>query len=323
MRVFTSSHLSTPNVSYVRYSAGMSSIEYSPASHVTRHRDAPELPELVLGWLGSFSSHRTREGYHRDLERFSGWLEQHRAGSLLEASRVHVDLYARALEEAGYRPASRARALSALSSFYAYGLSVGAFRENPANSVRRPKLPNYSPRLGLNLETAPRVVEASGRLSPEHRGIVALCFYTGLRISEALSVSARDLREEAGHRVVSVVSKGGREDLVPVSPVAYRLLSELLELRPDGPLLGGMDRFRAYRLVAELGREAGLERKLTPHDLRHGTATCSLEAGEPIHRVQQLLRHASPVTTQRYDHSRDRLDASAAYGLARAVGAFS
>jgi integrase len=68
-----------------------------------------------------------------------------------------------------------------------------------------------------------------------------------------------------------------------------------------------------------MGKRAGLSYRLTPHDLRHGAATCSLEAGEPIHRVQQLLRHASPVTTQRYDHSRNRLDASAAYGLARAV----
>lgn len=301
----------------------MSITEYSPATHVTIHREDPRLLELVLGWLGSFPSPRTRDGYRGDLESFSAWIERHRAGSILEASRAHVDLYARALEEAGYRPASRARALSAISSFFAYALSVGALQVNPAASVRRPKLPNYSPRLGLNLETAPRVVAASGRLSAEHRALVALLLFAGLRVSEALSVSAQSIREEAGHRVLSVVSKGGRDDLVPLSPAAYRLLSEVLEARPDGLLLGGMDRFRAYRLVAELGKEAGLEYRLTPHDLRHGAATCSLEAGEPIHRVQQLLRHASPVTTQRYDHSRDRLDASAAYGLGRALGGLS
>ena len=53
---------------------------------------------------------------------------------------------------------------------------------------------------------------------------------------------------------------------------------------------------------------------------RHGAATCALEAGEPLHRVQQLLRHKDPRTTERYDHSRDRLDKSAAYGLGRALG---
>lgn len=297
----------------------MSITEYSPASQLTT-RAVPRFEELALGWLGSYSSARTREAYHRDILRFSEWLDGHRAGSVLEATRPHVDLYARSLEDDGFSASTRARALSALSSFYGYCSSVGALHGNPAGSVRRPKLPNYSPRLGLNLDTAPMVIEAAQRLTSVHRGLVALCLFAGLRISEALSVTGKSIREEAGHRVVSVISKGGRTDLVPLSPVATRMLTELLEENPTGPLFGGIDRFRAYRMIQELGKEADLGRSLTPHDLRHGAATCSLEAGEPIHRVQQLLRHASPVTTQRYDHSRDRLDASAAYGLARALG---
>lgn len=299
------------------YGAGMSLTEYSPNTHELSRRDT-DRDRLALAWLGSFPSVRTRQAYAADLAAFSGWLDDRGAGTLLTAARPHVDLYARHLEAAGYSPATRARRLSALSSFYDYSCSVGVLTVNPAANVRRPKLPNYSPRLGLNLETAPRVVAASHRLGPEHRALVALCLLAGLRISEALSVTAGDIREEAGHRVLEVTSKGGRRDLVPLSPAALRLLHEALEGRPSGPLLGGMDRFRAGRLVAQLGLEAGLD-KLTPHDLRHGAATCALEAGEPIHRVQQLLRHASPVTTQRYDHSRDRLDSSAAYGLSRAV----
>jgi site-specific recombinase XerD len=297
----------------------MSLTDYSPASHELAHPDHPTEP-LVMAWLASFSSPKTREAYAYDLRRFSEWLAHHRAGTLLTATRTHLDLFARGLEKAGYSPATRARWLSSLSSFYAYSCSVGATAENPASRVRRPKLPNYSPRLGLNLDTAPRVIEAAERLTADHRGLVALCLFAGLRVSEALGVEARDIRTEAGHTVLEVTSKGGRRDLVPLSPAALRLLTELLELRPSGSLLAGTDRFRAHRMVGDLGREAGLEGKLTPHDLRHGAATCALEAGEPLHRVQQLLRHASPLTTQRYDHSRDRLDASAAYGLARAIG---
>lgn len=295
----------------------MSLTEYSPTTHELSPLTL-DLDRLALAWLGSFPSVRTRQAYSADLGAFSRWLEDHRAGTLLTATRPHVDLYARHLEEAGYSPSTRARRLSSLSSFYGYSCSVGALSVNPAANVRRPKLPNYSPRLGLNLDTAPRVVEAAHRLGPDHRALVALCLLAGLRVSEALFATAGDIREEAGHRVLEITSKGGRRDLVPLSPAALRLLEDALAARPEGPLLGGMDRFRAGRLVAQLGKEAGLE-KLTPHDLRHGAATCSLEAGEPIHRVQQLLRHASPVTTQRYDHSRDRLDSSAAYGLSRAV----
>lgn len=297
----------------------MSLTEYPSSTHdLATPSDSPGT--VVLSWLGSFSSPKTREAYAYDLRRFSEWLDHHKAGTLFGATRAHIDLFARLLEEVGYSPSTRARWLSSLSSFYSYACSVRVLSENPASHVRRPKLPQYSPRLGLNLDTAPLVVAASERLTPDHRGLVALCLFAGLRVSEALSVKATDIREEAGHRVLKVTSKGGREDLVPLSPPALRLLSDLLEERPEGLLLGDMDRFRAFRMVAALGKEAGLDRPLTPHDLRHGAVTCSLEAGEPLHRVQQLARHASPVTTQRYDHSRDRLDSSAAYGLARAIG---
>jgi integrase/recombinase XerD len=301
------------------YGASMSLTEYSPSSHDLSLPSQPVEP-LVMGWLGSFASPKTREAYGYNLRRFAEWLEHHKAGTLLTASRAHLDLFARHLEEVGYKPASRAQWLSSLSSFYDYSCTVRALSHNPAANVKRPKLPNYSPRLGLNLDTAPQVVKASERLSPQHRGLVALCLFTGLRISEALSVKAENIREEAGHRVLEVVSKGGRSDLVPLSPSALRLLSELLESNPSGLLFPGIDRFRASRMVAALGKEANLGRPLTPHDLRHGAVTCALEAGEPLHRVQQLARHASPLTTQRYDHSRDRLDSSAAYGLSRALG---
>ena len=301
---------------------------------MTTHGES--LSSLVASWLVSFPSARTRDSYQRDLSDFASWLKSNNAGELLSVTRAHVDLYARSMEEAtryiyegpgpavsshAYAPATRARKLAALSSFYAFLCERGDIPVNPVANVRRPKLPNYSPRLGLNLDTAPKVLAAAEESGVIGKALFALCFYAGLRVSEALSVRGSDIREEAGHTVLEVTSKGGRRDLVPLSPVALRLLEPVREFHGDGPLLAEWDRFQAGRIISAIGKKAGLSYRLTPHDLRHGAATCSLEAGEPIHRVQQFLRHASPVTTQRYDHSRNRLDASAAYGLARVVGA--
>lgn len=300
--------------------------DYSRGALTTHGADT--VRNLVGAWLVEFPSARTREAYLRDLETFARWLSSEAGVSdLLSVTRPHVALYARTLAEGGrYKPATQARRLSAVSSFYGYALEAGAVVTNPAAKIRRPKLPAYSPRLGLNLDTAPRVFEAVEDMSAAHRGLVALCLFAGLRVSEALSVTTHDLRTEAGHRVLRVTSKGGREDLVPLSPPALRLLEDLLDPpgRPARPLLRTddgtpLDRFRARRMVAAIGRRAGLPEAITSHDLRHGAVTCALEAGEPLHRVQQLARHASPVTTQRYDHSRDRLDRSAAYGLGVAV----
>lgn len=274
----------------------------------------------VTGWLASFRSERTRSAYYADLRAFVVWLRE-TAGTddLAGVDRRTVDAYALHLEAAGYAPATVARRLASLTSFYRFGQTEHGYDgSNPVERVRRPKLPNYSPRLGLNLTTAPPVIAAAEAAGTEARTIVALCFYAALRVSEALAVTGADITTEAGHTVVRVTSKGGRHDLVPLSPAAVRLLEPAVAAAGTGPLLPDVDRFKARRIVARIGRTAGLE-GLTVHDLRHGAVTCSLEAGEPIHRVQQLARHASPMTTQRYDHSRDRLDASAAYGLARAV----
>ena len=304
---------------------GMSLTEYAPDTH-TRALTTQELNNLLRdlagAWLASKPSERTREAYRSDLENFHRWLHSSGAGHALKVSRPHLDAYARHLESRvpSYAPSTRARILSSLSSFYEYACEAGVLRANPAAHVKRPKLPNYSPRLGLNLDTAPKVIEAAHRLTPEHRALVALCLFAGLRVSEALSVEAEDIRNEAGHTVLEVTSKGGARDIVPLSAPALRLLSEVLEARPVGRLLAGVDRFRAYRMVEALGREAGLGRKLSPHDLRHGAATCAREAGVGLEEVRDLLRHSSVTTTQRYDHARKRLDSSAAYGLASALG---
>lgn len=298
---------------------GMSLTEYSPHTHL-ESMATHGLSELVGAWLASKGSPRTRAAYWSDLRAFHAFLEEHKAGTLLEAKRPHVDYFARHLESRDYSPATRARMLSSLSSFYSYACESGALSVNPAAHVKRPKLPNYSPRLGLDLDTAPRVVEAAHRLGDEHRALVALCLFAGLRVSEALSVRAGDIRTEAGHTVLEVTSKGGARDLVPLSAPALRLLEGVLTAHPEGLLLPGVDRFRAYRMVEALGKEAGLGRSLSPHDLRHGAATCAREAGVGLEEVRDLLRHASVTTTQRYDHARKRLDQSAAYGLAQAIG---
>lgn len=275
---------------------------------------------LREAWLSSKASPRTREAYEEDLGILSVFLEGVEGVTVLTALNVHLDRWARSMEAADYSPATRARRLSSAASFYAYACRARVLMYNPAQWVKRPKLPNYSPRLGLNLDTAPKVIEAVEEMTAYHRALVGLCLCAGLRVSEALAVEGKDIREESGHRVLEVRSKGGGRDIVPLSPLATSLISEALSIHRVGKILPNIDRYAARRMVAAIGKVAKLSSPLTVHDLRHGAATCSLEAGEPLHRVQQLLRHADPRTTQRYDHSRDRLDSSAAYGLSAALG---
>jgi integrase/recombinase XerD len=283
---------------------------------------------LAMRWLLAYASLRTRENYRAALNRFALFMADHKAGQVLEASRTHLDAWARSMEAEKLKPASIAANLASVSSFFAYAVSCDAIKGNPAEKVRRPKVSDISTRLGLTLETARKVVAAAEEMSPKHRAAVALMLFGGLRVSEACGVVAEDIGEELGHMVLIVRGKGGTLGKVVLPPAAMRLLGDALEVarKDSGAVLrdeqgGALDRFKVGRVINSIGRKACLGRALTPHDLRHGCATVALEVGEPMHQVQAHLRHASPVTTQRYDRNRGRLDGSAAYGIGRGLAA--
>lgn len=282
----------------------------------------PETWERVAGaWLASFSSVNTQDAYRRDLLRFVEWLTGEGVTDPLRVHRSMLDAWARTLEQAGLSAATRARRLAAVSSFYRYALAENLVEYSPAAHVRRPKVSGDSPRLGMSKDEARQVVALARRSSPAHRALLGLTLGVGLRVSEALAVTPADVTTEGGHRVVKVAGKGGKVRTVPVSPMVAELLADALAACPPGctvvhdPDGSRLTRWAALRMIEWLGKDAGIAR-LRPHDCRHTAATLALDAGAPIHRVQDMLGHSSPTTTQRYVAHRQRLDGSAVYVLA-------
>jgi len=290
------------------------SVALADTSHDLSWRD------MAGRWLAAQGSTNTRAADGRDLADFAAWLPAGRSPE--SVSRAEVDLYARHLENEGKKPATVARRLAALSSFYDYAVGEKWLPDNPVIRVRRPKLSDLSPRQWLSKDQANTALEVAATMSPAHQALFGLCFLAGLRVSEALGVRVEHFGVANGHQVVQVTRKGGRVAEVVVSPGCLRLVAAAREGRTEGRLIEGprggeVDRHRAARMVAEIGRAAGLTGRLVPHDLRHSNAVLSLAAGAPIHRVQQQLGHQDPRTTQRYTHHLERLDNAAAYDLDR------
>ena len=128
--------------------------------------------------------------------------------------------------------------------------------------------------------------------------LISLLAFTGVRISEALGLEARDLGAEQGHRVAHIVRKGGRRATVPLPPPVATTLARLAAQRPVGPLFP-LDRHQAARLIGRLAREAGIEQPLTPHGLRHTFVGLSLDAGATIRQVQAGGRPSGPEDHRR------------------------
>ncbi|MEU7866758.1 tyrosine-type recombinase/integrase [Dactylosporangium sp. NPDC049140] len=295
--------------------------------------------DFTEAWLANrrLSAH-TRAAYRRDVHQYLAWCAQ-RGLDPLRASFLHVNAYARDLEstvdERSGRvlaPASVARKLSALSSWYAFLLRLEAVKANPVGGADRPRVNrDVSATVGLAAAEVDAMLAAAERLdgptAARDRAILALLADLGLRVGEVVALDVEDLGAERGHRTVRFTGKGGKPRRRALTPGVVRAIDEYLPQRGEtpGPLFatatgGRVDRHAVFRLVRRLARDAAVPawERLSPHSLRHAFATTARDEGVPLEDVQDAMGHADPRTTRRYDRDRYNLDRDPAHTLAAA-----
>ena len=265
------------------------------------------------------ASDLTLKSYREDLEALVEYLvgDEGETPPLPEQITV-LDLrgYVAALHEAGYAKTTIARRLASLRSFYRFGQREGWTKTNPAKPLRNPRKTRSLPHF-LGAEDIGRLLEAPPRdslLGLRDRAILETTYSAGLRVSEVVGLCDGDLDFEAG--TIRVRGKGRRERIAPIGSYAMKALRSWLARRvlhvhePAGPaapvFVNRFGRRLSTRSVARMLekylRETGLDRRTSPHSLRHSFATHLLDRGADIRGVQELLGHKSLVTTQIYTH---------------------
>ena len=297
---------------------------------------APGLDGIVDAWLHNrrLSAH-TRAAYGRDLAGWLAWCAQHELDPL-RASFLHVNEYGRTLEStvdgrtgAPLSPATVARKLSALSSWYDFLAKLQAVPANPVAGADRPRVArDHSATVGLTATEVDALLaaaqRATGPSAVRNRAVLAILADLGLRVGEVIGLDLADLGHERGHRSIRFVGKGGRVRRRALSPGAAAAVDAYLAVRgaEPGPLFatatgGRLDRHAVFRLVRRLAKAAGIASwaRLSPHSLRHAFATAARDEGIPLEDVQDAMGHADPRTTRRYDRDRHNLDRDPAYRL--------
>ena len=265
----------------------------------------------------------TRRSYATDLQIFNSWCHDH-GTALLNVKRPHLETFARWMEQQGRMPSTIGRRLSTLSSFYQYCQSEDILDRNPAANVRRPKVHDESRTLGLDRNELGALLVQAGLGDLREGALITLLALNGLRISEALNANIGDLSTERGHRTLAIVRKGGKHVTIPIAPRTSRALDLYLGERTTGPIFlgvegGRMDRYCADRMVTRLAKQAGIDKHISPHSLRHSFITAALDAGVPLRDVQEAARHADPRSTMSSDRARRSLDRHATYIVATFV----
>ena len=196
--------------------------------------------------------------------------------------------------------------LAALRYFYRYVLQRGEVVED----IRGPRAERRLP-IVLSVEEVSRFFKAIPSL--KHRTILMLAYGAGLRVGEAVRLRLSDIDRE---RMVLRVSQGKRKKdrYTVLSPALLEMLDRYCwAARPEDQLFttGSTGRpitaSTVQRVCKEARQNAGIDKAITPHTLRHSFATHLLEAGTNLRVIQVLLGHASPRTTAVYTHVSNEL----------------
>ena len=273
----------------------------------------------LAGFLAGYSG-LTREAYSLDLRQFAAWCTDLQIG-LFGARRVHIEAFARHLEDRGRSRATIARRLCTVTCSYRYAEQEGLIEHSPAVHVRRPRLDYESHAVGLDRNELGAMLVAAGLAGARDHALIALLAFNGLRVSEAIGAGIDQLGLERGHRTLTVVRKGGKTVTMPLAPRTARSVDLAIGERLEGRILLNntgrpLNRHAAARIVRRIARAARIDKRVGPHTLRHGFITAALDAGVPLRDVQEAASHADPRTTMRYDRARVSLDRHATYIVA-------
>jgi len=283
--------------------------------------------QLALGGFLAGYSGNTRFAYQQDLRRFVEWCSHHDV-AMLDVRRTHIELFARWLEHHGAARATVGRRLSTVAGFYRYCVEEELLTHNPAANVRRPRLRHEPTISGLDRNELGAFLVQAGLSNAKDHALACLLALNGLRVSEALDADIEDLGLERGHHTLLVHRKGGKTVLVPLAPRTARTVYLAVGERLGGPIFTTIDerrmnRHQATRMVRRLAKRAGIDKKISPHSLRHSFITAALDAGVPLRDVQEAASHADPRTTMRYDRARQSLDRHATYIVATFIAGAS
>lgn len=271
------------------------------------------IDEAIAEFLAALQAERglspaTVSAYRRDLRQYA----EHLGGR--EASSELVAAWVQGLHDRGLAASSVARKLAAVRGLHRFLVAEGLDEKDPTALVDGPRRPPSLPK-ALTVAEVLGLIEAPDPSTPlgrRDRALLEFAYATGARVAEIVGLDQDDVDLEGATALLT--GKGDRQRLVPVGRHAVTALqawyADRLSVRRSGRDSGAvflnarggrLTRQGAFAIVRAQARRAGLDpSRVSPHVLRHSTATHMVEGGADLRTVQELLGHATINTTQVY-----------------------
>ena len=264
--------------------------------------------------------HNTIIAYKSDLKIFLSWISNNN-NKFSDVDRVVINNYLASRLDSGVSVSTIQRIITCIKSFYLFLYENNFIQSNPAQLIDNPKKRRKLPIIISENEieallSCPNTDTSSGM---RDKCMLELLYSSGLRISELLNIKVHQIAHDKSF--LKIKGKGDKERLVPIGSSAMSSLLtyidtfrcniknidnvEMLFIKETGAVIS---RQECWKMIKKYALASNINKKISPHNLRHAFATHLLNNGADLRTVQVLLGHASLSTTQIYTHiAKDRL----------------
>ena len=225
-----------------------------------------------------------------------------------EIKRKDFSNFTKFLYRKNLAPSTITRKIASIKGFFRFLCFKRNIKTNPASVISSPKLPKKLPKV-LSINEIENILKND--LSILEYSIVELLYSSGVRVSELSNLEYKNV--DISKKVIKVFGKGSKERIIPINQKCVNILQkyikkrEIISLKYNSPSLfflnengKSVTRQQVYKIIKKQGEL--INKQISPHTIRHTFATHLLECGADLRVVQELLGHASIITTQLYTH---------------------
>ena len=210
---------------------------------------------------------------------------------------------------------SQARSISALKSFFNYLLFEGEINSSPLSDIESPKIENKLPEVLTEEEIKKLIssVNLETEFGQRNKTIIEVLYGTGIRVSELTELKLSNIF--FNENILKVAGKGNKERFVPLGKIAsieikkYLIDREKLKINSKYSDILFLNRYgrqltrsMIFKVINDSSKNAKIDKKISPHTLRHSYATHLLKNGADLRTIQLILGHESITTTEIYTH---------------------
>ena len=270
--------------------------------------------EEFIGYLHNTrgTSKNTEVSYERDLKKLERFLTEEKIESVEQVNATLLNSYVMYMKRKNFAASSISRSIASIRAFFHFLCQTRSWKENPAEHLKAPKIEKKMPGI-LTIDEVdlllkqPRENTAKGI---RDRAMLELLYATGIRVSELISLTLKDINLKLGY---ITCSSGEKERVIPFGSAAKRSVEHYME-GARAELLGSqesemlflncsgksMSRQGFWKVLKSYAEAAGIQQDITPHTLRHSFAAHLVQNGADLKSVQEMMGHSDISTTQIY-----------------------